>query len=122
MIKDFEIEKPNKAAAVIITLIAVTSPAPSLLVILSDNRLDIMVHPAISIVNIPAYDIGTPSSPYIIGHADPSKESGSPRLINEMYMIASNKEYMYSLLMLYSSIFTLIYGFIYAEFDALKKH
>jgi hypothetical protein len=32
-------------------------------------------------VTIPEYEIGTESSPYIIGHAEPNKESGKPRLI-----------------------------------------
>jgi hypothetical protein len=33
---------------------------------------------------IPAQDTGTPSSGYMVGQADPSRESGRPRLMNEM--------------------------------------
>lgn len=47
-------ENPNIATAVIITLIAVTRLAPSLLITLSDIRLDTMVPPAIIIATIPA--------------------------------------------------------------------
>jgi hypothetical protein len=53
-IKEFDTENPNNAAAVINTLIAVTSPAPSFLVSLSDRRLDTIVPPAIIIVITPA--------------------------------------------------------------------
>ena len=31
---------------------------------------------------MPAWDTGTPSSGYMDGHADPSRESGRPRLMN----------------------------------------
>ena len=41
-----------------------------------------MVPPEMIIVTIPAYEIGTPNCGCMTGHADPSSESGSPKLIN----------------------------------------
>ena len=32
---------------------------------------------------IPEYETGTPSDGYIVGHAEPSSESGKPKLIKE---------------------------------------
>jgi hypothetical protein len=92
-----ETENPNRATAVINTLIAVTSPAPSLLVSLSDIRLDTTVPHEIIMVTIPAYERDTSNCSYIVGHAEPSKESGSPRLIKAIYMIISRIEYIYVL-------------------------
>ena len=76
------IEKPIKAKAVIPALITVTLPAPSRRVSLSLKRLDTIVPKAIIIYIIPAYDRRTLNCGYITGHAAPSKESGSPKLIN----------------------------------------
>jgi len=45
-------------------------------------RLDRIVPPAIIMLMIPAQDTGTFNAPYITGHAEPRRESGSPRLIN----------------------------------------
>lgn len=75
-------EKPNRARAVSRTLRAVTRPAPSLLVSRSANRQETMVPPAMIMVMIPAKETGTPSSPCITGQAEPTRESGRPRLIN----------------------------------------
>ena len=40
-----------------------------------------MVPTAMIIEMMPAKDTGTPKGPYMEGHADPSRESGRPRLI-----------------------------------------
>ena len=83
-IKDFDTEKPKSAIAVSAVLSAVTRPAPSLCVILSEKRLAATVPPEIIIETIPAHESGTDSSVTMVGHAAPSRESGSPRLINAM--------------------------------------
>ena len=62
--KELLTEKPKSAAAVMPTLMAVTLPAPSFRVSRSLCRLEITVP--------------------MEGHADPSRESGRPRLINEI--------------------------------------
>ena len=92
MTKELDIENPNRAIAVVRTLIAVTSPAPSFLVILSESKLDTTVPAEIIIETIPAYDSCALRSVTIIGQAEPSKESGKPRLINDKYIIASKIE------------------------------
>ena len=74
-------KKPMSAAAVRKTLITVTARVPSLLISLSDNRLDNTVPPDIIMDTTPRNETGTFSSPRIAGQADPSRESGSPRLI-----------------------------------------
>ncbi len=57
--KESEIENPNKATAVIKTLVTVTSLTLNLLVSPSDKRLDIIVPMDIIIDTIPAKDRGT---------------------------------------------------------------
>ena len=59
-----------------------TPRVPNFLVSLSDNKLDTIVPPEITIDTMPIYDIGAFSSPYIAGHPDPSSESGNPKLMN----------------------------------------
>lgn len=81
---DPENEKPTSAAAVIATLIAVTSPTPKRRVSRSDIRLDTMVPPAMIIVMNPANQSGTPRSACIAGHPEPTRESGRPRLTKAM--------------------------------------
>ena len=76
-----ETEKPNSAAAVMATLRAVTFPVPSARVSRSLFRLETMVPSEMIMERIPAQDTGTPSSGYMVGQADPSRESGRPRLI-----------------------------------------
>ena len=75
-------EKPNSAAAVMPTLMAVTLPAPSARVNRSLFRLETMVPKEMIMDRMPAWDTGTPSNGYMDGHADPSRESGRPRLMN----------------------------------------
>jgi hypothetical protein len=53
-IKEWEEEKPNRAAAVIATLMTVTFPVPKALISLSLKRLEIMVPPAIIMLIMPA--------------------------------------------------------------------
>lgn len=79
--KESEYEKPMSAAAVIPTLMAVTRPGPSFLVSRSDWRLETMVPEAMIIVMMPAKDTGTSRSECMMGHADPTRESGRPRLM-----------------------------------------
>ena len=76
-----EKENPNSAAAVRNTLTAVTMRAPSLRVSLSENRLDTIVPPEITMETIPIYETGTSKSACMAGQPDPSRESGSPKLI-----------------------------------------
>ena len=76
-------EKPNRAAAVVPTLRAVTRPAPSARTPRSLKRLDRMVHAEISMATIPAWDTETENPSYMLGHADPNRESGSPRLMKD---------------------------------------
>ena len=76
-----EKENPNKATAVVATETVVTSPVPNQR---SLFKLETIVHPAIIILTIPAYERGTFNSGPIIGHADPSNASGNPRLIKAM--------------------------------------
>ena len=90
-----ETEKPNSAAAVKNTLIAVTRPVPNYRISLSHIRLDRIVPPAIIIEIIPAKDMDVSNSLYITGQPEPSKESGNPRLINARYIIASNNEIIF---------------------------
>ena len=81
--KAFAKENPKSPSAVSVTLIAVTSPVPSLLVNEFEKKLEIIVPTEIIIVIMPADDIDTLKSACIIGHADPMSESGSPKLMNE---------------------------------------
>lgn len=60
----------------------VTGGVPNFPVSLSDNKLDTMVHPDMTIVIKPIYETGTLKSLCIAGHPEPSKESGNPKLIN----------------------------------------
>lgn len=46
------------------------------------NSAEIIVPKAITIDIIPAVEMGTPISIYIVGQAAPRRPSGSPRLIN----------------------------------------
>ena len=64
------------------TLTAVTTPVPNFLVRRSESRLERMVPPEMIMVTTPAKEAGTPNCGWITGHAEPSRESGSPRLIN----------------------------------------
>ena len=66
---------------------AVTAPVPKRLVRRSLRRLEVIVPALITVDTIPANDSGTPSSGCIVGHAAPSSESGSPRLIKLTYII-----------------------------------
>lgn len=73
-------EKPSIAPAVMRTLTAVTSPVPNLRVRKSDARLETMVPAEMIIVTSPIAETGAPSSTRMTGHAEPRRESGSPRL------------------------------------------
>ena len=42
-----------------------------------------MVHAEISMATIPAWDTETENPSYMLGHADPNRESGSPRLMKD---------------------------------------
>lgn len=75
------IENKNNAAAVVVTLTAVTKPVPNFFVNLSLKRLETTVPRHIIIDIIPAYDSGASKSIRITGHAEPSNESGKPKLI-----------------------------------------
>ena len=76
-----QVEKPNSAAAVVPTLMAVTLPGPSRAVRVSLARLDTTV-PAEMIMEImPAQDRPAPKPRYMLGQAAPSRASGRPRLI-----------------------------------------
>lgn len=88
--KELLIEKPNNEIAVIATLIAVTLPVPSFRVNLSLCKLEIIVPIEIIIEIMPANEIGTLSSEYIVGHAEPRSESGKPRLIKDKYITANS--------------------------------
>ena len=79
----FANEKPISPSAVSATLIAVTSPVPSLLVSAFEKKLAIIVPTDMIMVITPADDIETPKSTCIIGHAEPMSESGSPKLMND---------------------------------------
>ena len=81
---EFPRENPKRAVAVRRTLIAVTGPVPSFRFILSESKLDMIVPAEIIIEIIPAIERVAEKSFDIIGHAEPSKESGSPRLIKEI--------------------------------------
>lgn len=74
-------EKPSRAAAVIATLMAVTLPVPRRRVSRSLCKLETTVPTAMIMERIPAYEMGTPNSGCIEGHAAPSRASGRPRLI-----------------------------------------
>ena len=76
-----ETEKPRSAAAVIRTLPKATVPVFSRRSSLPENRLEITVPQEMMAERIPAQDTGTCSCGCIAGHAAPSRESGSPRLI-----------------------------------------
>ena len=62
----------------------VTIPVPNFLITLLLKKLEIIVPPVTRIEITPAYDIGTPKSPCIAGHAEPNTESGKPRLIKDI--------------------------------------
>ena len=89
---DPAVENPNSARHVNATLTAVTSPAPSFLVRRSDIRLETIVPAQITIVMTPAIGSGASSSARTTGHAEPSRESGRPRLMNDKYIIGSKNE------------------------------
>ena len=50
-----------------------------------------MVPPDMFMDMMPENDMGTPKPSYMEGQADPSRESGSPRLINDRYMMGSKR-------------------------------
>ena len=87
--KEPETEKPKRAAAVMATLTAVTSPGPKRRVTRSLARAEMTVQADIIMDIIPAKETGTPSWGYMLGQAEPSRESGRPRLIKARYMKAS---------------------------------
>ena len=74
-------EKANSASAVIPVLTAVTGPAPNRFVSLSLIRLETIVPSPMVIDMMLAKLSGELNSTRITGHAEPSSESGSPRLI-----------------------------------------
>ena len=76
-----EVEKPSSAAAVMPTLITVTTPAPKRRVRRSEARLEMIVPIAMIIVTMPAKATGTPRSWCITGQPAPTRESGRPRLM-----------------------------------------
>ena len=82
-------KSPNRVSAVLAVTIM---PVLNFLESLSENRLETVVPTEISIVIIPADASDTPRSLCISGHAAPRSESGSPRLINARYIIASNSD------------------------------
>ena len=69
------------AAAVSSTLTAVTAPVPNLRVKKSEARLETMVPAAMIMETAPAAETEAPNSTCMTGQAEPSSESGSPRLI-----------------------------------------
>ena len=73
------------------TLNAVTFPVPRRRVRRSLCRLEIIVPTEIIIKTMPEYETGTPSCGYMAGHAEPSRESGRPRLIKEAYITARSR-------------------------------
>ncbi|GIP14738.1 hypothetical protein J40TS1_03800 [Paenibacillus montaniterrae] len=76
------IEKPSKAPAVRRQLSSVILPVPKRWIKEPLTKLETIVPPAIIIEISPAEPIDAPISGHMTGHADPSKESGSPKLIN----------------------------------------
>ena len=75
-------EKPAKAAAVNATETAVTLPAPNFNVIRSESSAETIVNMEITAEMPPAHATGTFRFWLMVGHADPSSESGNPRLTN----------------------------------------
>ena len=65
------------------TLTAVIFPVPKRVFRRSLFKLDTIVPAAIIIEMMPAEETEVPSSGYMTGHAEPSRESGSPRLMND---------------------------------------
>ncbi len=57
-----------------------------------DINDDAIVEAEIIIDIMPCSDSSAPNSTLITGHAEPSKESGSPRLINAIYIITRSNE------------------------------
>ena len=80
--KEWLTENPNSATAVVRTLTAVIFPVPKRVFRRSLFKLDTIVPAAIIIEMMPAEETEVPSSGYMTGHAEPSRESGSPRLMN----------------------------------------
>jgi hypothetical protein len=76
-------ENPIRAIAVMRTLTDVTRPVPKRFIILSLTILETTVPPAIIMEIYPAYGKGTYNESYIEGHAEPSNESGSPKLMKD---------------------------------------
>ena len=66
-----------------ITLAAVTRPAPKRRVSRSLWRLEIMVPMEMTTDTAPAREMGTPKPPYMLGQAEPKRESGRPRLMKD---------------------------------------
>ena len=77
-----ESEKPNSAAAVKNVLTAVTTPVPNFRTRRSLARLEMTVQTVIVKETSPAEATDAPSEEYMLGHAAPKRESGSPRLTN----------------------------------------
>ncbi|MNV82600.1 hypothetical protein D3C71_1763450 [compost metagenome] len=80
-ISEGERAKPVNAPAVITQLTRVTFPVPKRRSTDPLIRLDTIVPAATIINNRPAVSSGAPKSTCMTGHAEPSKESGSPKLI-----------------------------------------
>lgn len=78
---DGAMKNPSSATAVWKQLNNVILPVPRRSTILLLKRLD----------TIPAEPRDEPISGQITGHAEPSKESGSPRLIKARYIIIKNQ-------------------------------
>lgn len=72
-------EKPNSATAVVRTLTAVTFPVPNRVFSRSLFRLETIVPAEIIMEMIPAAETEVPSSWYMTGHAEPSRESGQSK-------------------------------------------
>ena len=53
---------------------------------------EIIVIRHVVIATYPAKDDGTPIDTCIVGHAEPSRESGKPRLMNDKYIIAISND------------------------------
>jgi len=80
--KDLDAENPKSAIAVSPTEHAVRPPAPRRLTSRSVMRLDTMVPRQITSDIVPAADTAAPRLACMVGHAEPSRPSGRPRLTN----------------------------------------
>ena len=88
------VEKPKSAAAVSSTLTSVTPRVPNFFVSRSDISPEIIVPPEIIMETKPMYESGTPKSTRMVGHAEPSSESGRPKLMKARYITARSNVYI----------------------------